>query len=72
MNTLRLARVAARARPTRAVRNQLQTRSYADAVSDKINLTLALPHQVRSSSRRPLPPWSPLRTLKHLLTMCIR
>ncbi|KAL9006458.1 MAG: hypothetical protein Q9188_000766 [Gyalolechia gomerana] len=45
MNPLRLARVAARARPTSMIRTPLQKRSYADAVSDKIKLTLALPHQ---------------------------
>ncbi|KAI4167330.1 MAG: hypothetical protein LQ343_007291 [Gyalolechia ehrenbergii] len=45
MNPLRLARVAARARPKSVIRTPLQKRSYADAVSDKIKLTLALPHQ---------------------------
>lgn len=45
MNTLRIARAAAR---TRAVSAHLppQRRGYAEAVSDKIKLTLALPHQV--------------------------
>ena len=44
MNSLRLARAAARLRlPQRLA---LQRRTYADAVSDKIKLTLALPHQV--------------------------
>lgn len=46
MNTLRLARVAARTRTANAIRLPLQRRTYADAVSDKIKLTLALPHQV--------------------------
>ncbi|KAI4184640.1 MAG: hypothetical protein L6R41_004607 [Letrouitia leprolyta] len=45
MNPLHLARAAARARPTNLIRASLQKRSYADAVSDKIKLTLALPHQ---------------------------
>ncbi|MCJ1307837.1 delta subunit of the central stalk of mitochondrial F1F0 ATP synthase, atp16 [Agyrium rufum] len=44
MNSLRIARAAARVRPT-AVRPAFQRRGYADAVSDKITLTLALPHQ---------------------------
>ncbi|KAL8944203.1 MAG: hypothetical protein Q9216_000627 [Gyalolechia sp. 2 TL-2023] len=50
MNPLRLARVAARVQSTGVIRTPLQKRSYADAVSDKIQLTLALPHQ-RSASR---------------------
>lgn len=45
MNALRVARAAARIRPSTA-RLPLQRRGYADAVSDKIKLTLALPHQV--------------------------
>lgn len=45
MNSLRIARVATRVFPT-TVRLQRQHRGYADAVSDKIQLTLALPHQV--------------------------
>lgn len=45
MNTARIVRAAARARPA-SVRLPLQRRGYADAVSDKIKLTLALPHQV--------------------------
>lgn len=48
MNALRVARAAARARPS-GVRLPLQRRAYADAVSDKIKLTLALPHQVSTS-----------------------
>ncbi|KAI4125681.1 MAG: hypothetical protein LQ347_005277 [Umbilicaria vellea] len=44
MNTARILRAAARARPA-SVRLPLQRRGYADAVSDKIKLTLALPHQ---------------------------
>ncbi|KAI9877398.1 MAG: delta subunit of the central stalk of mitochondrial F1F0 ATP synthase, atp16 [Pleopsidium flavum] len=45
MNSFRIARTALRARPA-AVRTPLQRRGYADAVSDKIKLSLALPHQV--------------------------
>lgn len=48
MNTLRLARVATRARSASSLRVPFQRRGYADAVSDKIKLTLALPHQVRT------------------------
>ena len=48
MNSMRIARAAARARPSIALRKPLQRRGYADAVSDKIKLTLALPHQVCS------------------------
>lgn len=49
MSSLRIARAAARTRPLSA-RLPVQRRSYADAVSDKIKLTLALPHQVCFSS----------------------
>ncbi|KAI4139418.1 MAG: hypothetical protein L6R39_006297 [Caloplaca ligustica] len=45
MNALRFTRVAARARSANAIKLPLQKRNYADAVSDKIKLTLALPHQ---------------------------
>ncbi|KAI4247708.1 MAG: hypothetical protein L6R40_001294 [Gallowayella cf. fulva] len=45
MKTLRLARLAARVQPVTTFRQPLQRRGYADAVSDKIKLTLALPHQ---------------------------
>ncbi|KAL7921961.1 F1F0 ATP synthase delta chain mitochondrial precursor [Trichoderma austrokoningii] len=44
MNSLRVARVALRARPS-AVRVAFQRRGYAEAVPDKIKLSLALPHQ---------------------------
>ncbi|KAI6823686.1 ATP synthase subunit delta [Hortaea werneckii] len=44
MNSLRVARSALRARPT-AFRGPLQQRGYADVASDKIRLSLALPHQ---------------------------
>lgn len=46
MSSLRLSRAALRARPTTLI-NTVQRRGYADAVSDKIKLSLALPHQVR-------------------------
>ena len=45
MNSLRVARAATRIFPMTA-RLHRQHRGYADAVSDKIQLTLALPHQV--------------------------
>ena len=45
MSSLRVARAAARVRISPFAR-PLQRRGYADAVSDKIKLTLALPHQV--------------------------
>lgn len=43
---MRLSRAALRARSVAAIR-PIQRRGYADAVSDKIKLSLALPHQVR-------------------------
>ena len=46
MSSLRLFRIAARAPSSIGCRNAFQRRGYADAVSDKIKLTLALPHQV--------------------------
>lgn len=54
MNFLRIARGTARFMPT-APRLPLQSRGYADTVSDKIQLTLALPHQVPAS---PCPSYS--------------
>lgn len=51
MNALRVARAATRVRPT-VTRVPLQRRRYADAVSDKIKLTLALPHQVGTGQTR--------------------
>lgn len=45
MSSFRLSRAALRARPA-AIFNPVQRRGYADAVSDKIKLSLALPHQV--------------------------
>ncbi|ORY69839.1 ATP synthase [Pseudomassariella vexata] len=44
MNSLRIARAALRARPA-ALRMPLQRRTYAEAATDKIKLSLALPHQ---------------------------
>ncbi|PWY86980.1 putative ATP synthase delta chain mitochondrial precursor, partial [Aspergillus heteromorphus CBS 117.55] len=44
MSSLRFARSALRARPS-AFRVPLQRRGYAEAVSDKIKLSLTLPHQ---------------------------
>ncbi|CZT05574.1 ATP synthase delta chain precursor, mitochondrial [Rhynchosporium agropyri] len=44
MNSLKIARVALRARPA-AIRTPLMRRGYAEAVSDKIKLSLVLPHQ---------------------------
>ncbi|KAL2261184.1 hypothetical protein VTK26DRAFT_4599 [Humicola hyalothermophila] len=44
MNSLRIARAALRARPA-ALRAPIQRRGYAEAVSDKIKLSLSLPHQ---------------------------
>ena len=43
--SLRIARAVTRTRPI-MLRFALQRRGYADPVSDKIKLTLALPHQV--------------------------
>ena len=45
MSAIRIVRAAIRARPS-TLRIPIQRRGYADAVSDKIKLTLALPHQV--------------------------
>ncbi|KAH7360429.1 ATP synthase delta chain mitochondrial precursor [Rhexocercosporidium sp. MPI-PUGE-AT-0058] len=44
MNSLKIARVALRARPA-AIKAPLLRRGYAEAVSDKIKLSLVLPHQ---------------------------
>ncbi|OJD11959.1 ATP synthase subunit delta, mitochondrial [Emergomyces pasteurianus Ep9510] len=44
MNSFRFARAALRAGPS-AFRAPLQRRGYADAVADKIKLSLVLPHQ---------------------------
>ncbi|KAL2812025.1 hypothetical protein BDW59DRAFT_178866 [Aspergillus cavernicola] len=50
MSSIRFARSALRARPA-AFRMPLQRRGYAEAVSDKIKLSLVLPHQVRFPPR---------------------
>jgi hypothetical protein len=47
MNSFRFARAAIRARPA-ALRVPVQRRTYAEAVPDKIKLSLSLPHQVRN------------------------
>ncbi|KAK5085128.1 delta subunit of the central stalk of mitochondrial F1F0 ATP synthase, atp16 [Exophiala xenobiotica] len=44
MSSIRIARAALRARSA-AIARPVQRRGYADAVSDKIKLSLALPHQ---------------------------
>jgi F-type H+-transporting ATPase subunit delta len=49
MNTFRIARAAVRARPA-AIARPIQRRGYAEVASDKIKLSLALPHQVRITS----------------------
>lgn len=61
MSSLRIARAASRLRPL-PVCLPAQRRSYADAVSDKIKLTLALPHQVCLLSFY-CKPWYHLRQL---------
>ncbi|KAH7126670.1 ATP synthase [Dendryphion nanum] len=44
MSSLRIVRAALRVKPTSALR-PLQRRGYADVASDKIKLSLVLPHQ---------------------------
>ncbi|KAF2203134.1 ATP synthase subunit delta, mitochondrial [Delitschia confertaspora ATCC 74209] len=44
MSAFRVARLALRARPA-SIARPLQRRGYADVASDKIKLSLALPHQ---------------------------
>ncbi|KAF2109689.1 ATP synthase [Lophiotrema nucula] len=44
MSSLRIARAALQVRPA-AIARPLQRRGYADVASDKIKLSLALPHQ---------------------------
>jgi F-type H+-transporting ATPase subunit delta len=51
MSSLRIARAALRARP-QAIARPVMRRGYADVASDKIKLSLALPHQVRITSGR--------------------
>jgi len=45
MSAIRIARTALRAAPT-SFRPAVQRRGYADVASDKIQLSLTLPHQV--------------------------
>lgn len=52
MNSFRVARAALRVRPT-AFAAPLARRGYADVASDKIQLSLSLPHQVRSLRSAP-------------------
>jgi hypothetical protein len=47
MSALRASRAALRART--ALKTPVQRRGYADAVADKIKLSLSLPHTVRLS-----------------------
>lgn len=49
MSSVRIARAALRARSV-GIARPVQRRGYADAVSDKIKLSLALPHQVCCSA----------------------
>ena len=51
MSALRASRAALRARS--ALKNPVQRRGYADAVADKIKLSLTLPHTVRLRSMEP-------------------
>ncbi|KAF2172101.1 hypothetical protein M409DRAFT_17343 [Zasmidium cellare ATCC 36951] len=53
MNSLRVARSALKARPSalKAVQQPLFRRGYADVAPDKIQLTLALPHQAIYKSK---------------------
>jgi hypothetical protein len=51
MNSFRIARAAVRARPA-AIARPIQRRGYAEVASDKIKLSLALPHQVCTASTR--------------------
>ena len=48
MSAFRIARSALRARPA-AIARPIQRRGYAEVASDKIKLSLALPHQVRTA-----------------------
>lgn len=49
MSSFRFARSALRARPS-FLGAPVQRRGYAEAVADKIKLSLTLPHQVREST----------------------
>lgn len=52
MSAFRIARSAFRARPA-AIARPIQRRGYAEVASDKIKLSLALPHQVRIARASP-------------------
>jgi hypothetical protein len=52
MSAFRLSRPLLRSRPL-ALRSLTQRRGYAEEISDKIKLSLSLPHQVRSLRRPP-------------------
>jgi hypothetical protein len=53
MSAFRFARSALRARPA-AIARPIQRRGYAEVASDKIKLSLALPHQVCIACARDL------------------
>jgi F-type H+-transporting ATPase subunit delta len=53
MSAARIARAAFRVRPS-TFRAPIQRRGYADVSSDKIKLTLTLPHQVCSMAMKQL------------------
>ena len=65
MNTFRLARAVTRIGITPA-RLPLQRRGYAEAVSDKIKLTLALPHQVRCNLSEVLDEYTNEIVIEHI------
>lgn len=70
MNSFRVARTALRAARPAAFRAPIaQRRGYAEAASDKLKLSLALPHSVR---RHPLRPSDCIpRVIERLLRLCI-
>lgn len=70
MNSFRVARTALRAARPAAFRAPIaQRRGYAEAASDKLKLSLALPHSVR---RHPLRPSDyPPCVIERLLRLCI-
>lgn len=54
MSSIRFARSALRARPS-FLGAPVQRRGYAEAVADKIKLSLTLPHQVRERTPAGIP-----------------
>lgn len=71
MSSIRLSRAALRARSAFAIK-PIQRRSYADAVSDKIKLSLALPHSVCTQAEAWKHSTSSLSDLHgYLLTLCV-